>query len=132
MARVFDKVDEWEVYVPFCERAAFVNDASEAFTVEIRFLVARERRELDRRIMAAVERDASGAAAVAEAMARRLFCENVRNIRNYSPNGTEIKTSELLFDEGEPDIVNEIEGAMRNRSLLDGGLAKKLRPPLAC
>lgn len=131
MARKFDAIEEWETYVPLCERQCFAKTPNEAFTVEVRYLSARERRQLDTKIMVAAASDASDAHAVAERAAKGIFCSNVRNVRNYAPNGTPIETAEAFFDQGEADMVNEVEAAMRNRQVLDGGLAKKLRPPSA-
>lgn len=127
MGRKFSVIEEWEVYVPDvddgADRAEF--DEAEAFTVEIRYLTARDVKQYERILRTAKTR--SEMDRVAEEYARRMFCDNVRNVRNYAPRGVDITTSEEVWNEGEPCVINDITRAMRERSRLEAGLAKKLR-----
>jgi len=126
MARRFNKISEWEVYVPDVgnERSVFAHTPEDAFTVEVRWLTARKAREFER-----LESPANDAQTVSEALqeaARQLFIQNVRGVKNYAPNGIELTTGEEVWEHGEPDVINDIAAAVRNRAYLDAGLGKVL------
>lgn len=129
MARKFDAIDEWELYVPGidngAERQLFEDKPEEAFTVEIRHLSDREINQYER-ILYRV-RNQGQVAEAAETFAKKLFCENVRNVKNYAPRGTGLTTSEEVWAAGEKCVVDDIVEAIRQRSRLEDGLAKKLR-----
>jgi len=127
VGRKFRTIDEWEIYVPGVDDGAdrFDFDEEEAFTVELRFLSAREIKEYERILRKA--KSQSEIAMVADEYARRMFVDNVRNVRNYAPRGVELTTAEEVWNDGEPDVINDITAAIRNRSRLEAGLVKKLR-----
>ena len=127
MGRRFQQIEEWEIYVPGvdddADRIDFEED--EAFTVELRFLSARQVKEYERILRKAKHK--SEIPGLAEEYARRRFCDNVRNVRNYAPRGVDLTTAEEVWQEGEPAVINDINAAMQDRSRLEAGLAKKLR-----
>lgn len=128
MGRKFSSIDEWETYVPNVdgEQALYADDPDAAFTVELRFLTARELKEYEKilRVQHASQIDAA-----AREYAKKLFCDNVRNVRNYAPRGEDLTTGEQLWEHGEPQVINDISKAMQDRSRLEAGLAKKLSSP---
>lgn len=125
MARIFDRINEWETYVPDIgnERALFASDPGNAFTVEIRYLNARAAKQYDRIWQRAAVDDALIKADEADL---RMFAENVRNVRNYAPNGEMISTGGQLWEQGERVVIADIQAAIQLRSRLDAGLEKKL------
>jgi hypothetical protein len=126
VARKFSAIDDWETFVPDIddERELYEENPEEAFTCEVRYLTAREVKEYDRVFRKA--RHESQIANLAEQYAKKIFCENIRNVRNYAPEGVELKTSEEVYDHGEPHVINKISEAIKDRSRLEAGLAKKL------
>lgn len=127
MARKFSMIEEWETYVPGIEESLDRSeyDEEDAFSVELRFLTARELKEYERMLHSITHKSQIRKAAAE--YARKMFCDNVRNVRNYAPCGVDITTSDDLWNDGEPHVINDITAAMKDRSKLEEGLAKKLK-----
>ena len=98
MARIFDPIDEWELYIPSVsgERDLFRDDPDNALTCEVRFL---SKNELDRYTRIAQRAARMGPAKADEEHVRSLLRDNVRNVRNYSMNGKPITDGEGIYDE---------------------------------
>ena len=131
MARVFDPIDEWELYVPDVgdERKIYKDDPDDALTCEVRFL---SKHELDRYNRIAERAKRSGPTKADTDHVKALLSDNVRNVRNYSINGTPITDGSGIYEAsllGDGDILLDVVSALVKRSSLEAGLAKKLRSP---
>jgi len=131
MARTFDALQEWETYVPAVdgdagpERELYAEAPDKALTCELRYLTAAQIKGYER----VVFRNLKAANQVrdkGEELARRMFTENVRNVRNYAPNGRPLTTGDEVWDDGEPEVINDLSVAMQSRSRLEEGLGKRL------
>jgi hypothetical protein len=132
VARNRIKLDEWELYIPNVDgqRESFEAGDGTAITVEIRHLTKRQR-EMYQRLVAQAAHRPEKRASVKTKM-RDLIAENVRNVQNYVIEGEPILTGAELFDaDDDEDLVADITKALFSRGHLEGGLAKKLRPPRA-
>jgi regulator of sigma D len=128
MARKFDAIDEWETYVVGTdngsERELFEEHPEQALTCEVRHLSAREIDQYERILYRVRNQSQVGEAAAT--FAKKLFCENVRNVKNYAPRGVALESSEAVWADGEKCVIDDIVEALRQRSRLEDGLAKKL------
>lgn len=134
MARNYDPLQPWEIYVPdiigddgVAERRRYALEPDKTITVEIKSLSKRERDQYSERARRALRQ--GDARTVEES--RMTFSETVRNIRNYSKDGQAIINGEDLVERGDQDICEDVITAVMNRPLLERGLAKKLRLPSA-
>lgn len=123
MARIYGKLDEWELWVPEDERDLFEDDPDKALTMELRHL---SRKELERY---ANEREKSlkrRSRKSNEDLARAFVTENVRNVTNYVMAGEPIRSGDDLFENGEPSLIAEVVQALTDRGKIDEGLGKNL------
>lgn len=130
MARHYQSIDEWELYVPGIdkgnERNLYQEDSPEAITLEIAHLSKIELKKYQK----AAERTAKAKGSVSDAdenLIKDMFSDRVRNIKNYSIGEKQIETGLDLWEYGEQDIILDVTAALVNRQMLDGGLAKKLK-----
>jgi hypothetical protein len=129
MARVFETIDEWELWIPPLgdEREIFEHDPDQAVTMEIRHLVTKEQRDHYNRIAERYKKTGAAGSAEIQSM-RQMFADNVRNVKNYGTADHPITNGAEMFDfEGDNAMIDAVTLALLSRSRLDEGLAKKLK-----
>lgn len=133
MARIFESIDEWEVYVPGIdggrERELLADDPEHVLTMEIRFLSKAEK-DAYARMARRIEKSKIPGRSEEEHI-KRLFTEHVRNVKNYTFNGVPVTDGAELWEAGDSDIAADVVMALMDRSSLDKGLRKKLLSPSA-
>jgi hypothetical protein len=133
MARIFESIEEWEVYVPGIdggrERELLADDPDNALSMEIRFL-SKSEKDAYARMARRVEK-AKIPGRSEEEHIRRLFLEHVRNVRNYTFNGVPVLDGEAIWNASDSDLCADVVMALMDRSSLDKGLRKKLLSPSA-
>jgi hypothetical protein len=124
MARNLEAVaGEWVVYVPDIDDNR--NDP-DPLSVEILPLTAREMREIVNVEAMRGRKSGDTAAAIASAQ-RKQFVAHVRNVKGYSLGGRPVVEAQDLYDNGEPEVVSDVEAAIQNMSKLSEGDLGKLQ-----
>jgi len=121
-------LEEWEEYVPDVEgqRELFLDEPMEAVTVELRRV---SKAELKRYHRASTRASNGGTLTDADLkLARDMFVDHVRNVKNYRIGGVAVLDGGELYDTDDIDLIRDISTALVNRGVLDKGLAKKLKP----
>jgi len=122
---------EWQDFVPsaYGIRASLLDGTDpNPVTVEIRPLTAKQARTYERITVLKFRKSGEIDASNAEEVAKRIFTDNVRNVRNYSDrDGHPIESGEDLWDRGEQELVAEVNAAIKNLSELEAGRLDRLR-----
>ena len=122
----YSQDDGWVTYVPEYDGN---RDDTDPVTVEVKPLTVREARNAMKnlsaeRVKGFRNRFKTNQAEVSE----KTFVRHVRNITNLRMNGKPVTTAEELLDTELIDLVDEIEAAISDISILSGGEVKNFRP----
>ena len=116
----YSRNDDWIKYVPECEGN---REEKNPITVEILPLTVREARRQSREIVAKRVKGGGFKTNQGE-ISERTFLSHVRNITNLSEEGKPIISAEGILDSYCIDLVNEIEEAIGDVSILNEGDVK--------
>jgi len=130
MARHFQRIEDWEEWVPPVdkERELFAN-GEESIVMEIHHL-SKEQKDRYQRLEDKFKRQGMTVTTSDRKAVSQIFEDNVRNVQGYSVDGNPIETGEDLYARGDDDVILEVVKALYGRAALDGGLTKKLRSGL--
>lgn len=126
------KLDEWSLWVPDIDdaRRAYADGDDSVVMMELRFLTKAQRDQCQRMLSRMGKNGASSSAD--ESSLRRIFEDNVRNVRNVHEGDRAITTGGDLYDlDGMDAFLAMVFEALFHRASLEEGLAKKLRSPSA-
>jgi len=129
MGLEFDKFDEWERWVPSIQgqREEAKTSPDTAASMELRYMTRVERKRFLRlaaKVSAGVMDDADHDKAL-----RDILNSHVRNVRNINAAGSPVTEGGQLLNTDDDSLIYEVTQALRERSTLEAGLAKKLYPP---
>jgi len=119
----YSRNDDWITFVPDFEGN---REEKNPVTVEILPLTVRDARRQSRGIVAKRVKGGGFTTNQAE-IGERMFLSHVKNITNLSENGKPINTAEKLLDSHCIELVNEIEEAINDVSILNEGDIKNFK-----
>lgn len=125
MSKDYSLNNGWVMFVPEFDGN---RDDDEPITVEIKPMTVREAKMIASRIIAERVKGYRNKVKTNQAeVSQEIFTKHVRNIRNLSVNGTPVTSAEQLLESNLIELVNEIEEAVNDVSILNGGDVKNYR-----
>lgn len=119
--------NKWITYAPDCAVGSKNNrdlPPNEQVTVEVHPLNFGEQQRYNEMMRLKGKPNRGGFKTNAAEINRRMFCDNVRNPKNITFEGTAVKDPGLLYDEGSIEMINDIVEAIQDQSKLEEGEQK--------
>ena len=118
---------KWRVYVPDFEIGGQNNrdlPAKEQVTVEVHALTYGEQQSYGEMMRLKGKPNRGGFKTNSADVNKRMFCDNVKNITNLTIDGAPLEDPLKLYEEGPPEMVNDIIEAIQSISKLEEGERK--------